>query len=285
MVAFLVTALSVAAVLTPIVASVSLVYRVSGVVNFGGGFIAVFGGIACAHWGSGWAGVALTLVAGAVIGALCYFIAIVPARRFGVRGIGLTLSTLGFGLLLTFVTRSWFGGTAFTVRPWLAGSIDIAGFQTSQQRLLIIGLAIVVVLVLFGVFDWTLVGRRLSAVSYDAELASVYGIRGGRYQLLAWVVSGLCLVIGGMFEATLASVDVEVAPRLLVLSLVGAVIGGLTSLTGAIGGALVAAVATTISDQFVATGFQMTALLIVLSVVLLVRPNGLFSFRGTAERL
>jgi len=139
--------------------------------------------------------------------------------------------------------------------------------------------------VLYVMFDRTLIGRTLTAVAHDHELSELYGVRGGRFELLAWIVSGLCLVIGGMFQATLGSVSVDVAPTLLVFSLVGAVVGGLGSLTGAVGGALVAGLAMTFTEQYIKAGYHLTATFVVLFLVLLVRPRGLFSFRAAAERV
>jgi branched-subunit amino acid ABC-type transport system permease component len=287
MIALVITSLSVTAVLVPLVVSVSLVFRVSGVVNFGSGHFCVFAGAACAAWGAGQGliGVVLTLIAGAVLGALTYWIAILPALRKGVPAIGLTLSSLGFGLLIGFATRQLFGGDPSIVQPWIEGTVTIAGYRTAQQRLLVIALALLLLVALYMLFDRTLIGRSLAAVAHDAELAEVYGVRGNRFQLLAWIVSGLCLVIGGIFQASIANVSVDVAPTLLVLSLVGAVIGGLGSLFGAVGGALVAGVAMTLTDKFFAPGYHLTALFVLLSLVLLVRPSGLFTFRGTAERV
>lgn len=287
MIGFVITSLSMTAILVPLVVSVSLLYRVGGVVNFGAGFVAVFAAAACAAWGASNAlvGVLLTLVAGAAVGALTYFVAIRPAQKRGVATIGLTLASLGFGLLLSFFTREVFGGEPTVVQPWIAGTVDVFGVQTAAQRLLVIGLALLLVLVLYLLFDRTLVGKSLAAVSFDQSLAAMYGIRGTRFHLIAWVVGGVCLAIGGMFQASIASVSVEIAPMLLVFSLVGAVIGGLGSLFGSVGGALVAGVAMTVTDTFINAGYQLTTLLVVLSLVLIFRPSGLFTFRGTAERV
>jgi branched-chain amino acid transport system permease protein len=287
MISLLVTGLSQAAVLVPLVLSVSLVFRVSRVVNFGAGNFCVFAGAACASWGAtnDLLGVVLTVLAGGVLGALAYLVAILPAQRKGVPPIGLTLATLGFGLLLNFLTRVWFGGDVSIVQPWISGSISIGDYETSKQRLLVIVLSALLLLILYVVFDRTLIGHTLGAVAHDAELAQVYGVRTVRYELLAWVVSGVCLVIGGIFQASLANVSVDVAPTLLVLSLVGAVIGGLGSLSGVVGGAVVAGFAMTVTEQYVASGFHLTSLFVILSLVLLVRPAGLFTFRRTAERV
>ncbi|MTD12412.1 hypothetical protein GIS00_00450 [Nakamurella sp. YIM 132087] len=288
MIGFVIAALSMAAVLVPLVASVSLVFRVSGVVNFGAGYVAVFASAACASWSAdlgGAVGVVATLVSGALIGAVTYVVAIVPAQRRGVSAIGLTLASLGVGLLLNFATRQIFGGDPTVVQPWLSGAVTIGSYQTAAQRLLVIGLAVVLLVLLWFVFDRTLMGRTLTAVAHDRELAAMYGVRANRFELIAWTSSGVCLVIGGLFQATLASVSVEVAPTLLVLSLVGAVIGGLDNIFTAVGGALVAGLAVSATDQFVAPGYQLTALFVVLSIVLLVRPHGLFAFRGASERV
>ncbi|MEU7812214.1 branched-chain amino acid ABC transporter permease [Pseudonocardia sp. NPDC049154] len=287
MVSLAITALSVTAVLVPLVMSVSLVYRVSGVVNFGTGGFCVLAGAACASIGAtnSLLGVVVTLLLGAVLGGLCYLIAILPAQRRGVPPIGLTLSTLGFGLLLTFLTRVGFGGEPSIIQPWWPGSFTVNGFQSANQRLLVIVLALLLVGLLYLLFDRTMVGRTLIAVADDSDLASMYGVRARRFELLAWVVSGVCLMIGGMFQATLASVSVDVAPTLLVYALVGAVIGGLGSLFGAVGGALVAAIGMTLTDAFIAPGYHLVAMFVILSLALVLRPQGLFTFRGTAERV
>lgn len=282
------TSLSLVAVLVPLVASVSLVYRVSGVVNFGAGYVAVFAASTCAAVSgvtNSLVGVIVTLVAGAVVGAATYFVAIRPAQLRGVSPIGLTLASLGVGLLLNYVTRTVFGGDPTVIQPWIPGTTQIGDYQTSNQRFAIIALAAVLVVVIWLVFDRTLVGRALQAVAYDRELAGMYGLRSARYDLIAWIAAGVCLVIGGMFQASIASVSVEVAPVLLVYSLVAAVIGGLHSIFASIGGAVVAAFAVTFTDQFLTHGMQVVTLFVVLTVVLLVRSRGLFTVRGTAERV
>lgn len=288
MVVYVVTALSLAAVLVPLVAAVSLVFRVSGVVNFGAGYVAVFAAAACSSWSAqtnAAIGVLATLVAGAAVGALTYYVAILPAQRRGVSAIGLTLASLGVGLLLNFATRQVFGGDPTVIQPWIPGTVQIGDYQTAIQRFVVIGLAAVLLLVLWLVFDRTLMGRMLTAVAYDRDLAAMYGVRNSRFELIAWIASGVCLVIGGMLQASLASVSVEVSPTLLVFSLVGAVIGGLDNIFTAIGGAVVTGLAVTLTEQFIASGFQLVTIFVVLTVVLLRRPQGLFAFRGSAERV
>jgi branched-chain amino acid transport system permease protein len=113
----------------------------------------------------------------------------------------------------------------------------------------------------------------------------MYGLRASRFELVAWIVSTVCVVIGGLFQASLANVSVEVAPSLLVFSLVGAVIGGLDNLFTAVGGALVTGLAVSAAEQVIGPGYELVTLFVVLSVVLVFRPHGLFAAGASSERV
>ena len=287
MISDLVGTLSLAAVLTPMAISLSLLFRVSGVVNFGSGCFCIFAGAACAKWGATHAalGVVLTLLVGCGLGGLAYLIAIVPARARGVPVIGLTISTLGFGLLLSWVTTQAFGGSPSIIQPWTGGTTTWGGTTFATQRILVTLLAAGLLVLLWLLFDRTLIGRILGAVAHDSELASMYGVRAARFELLAWVVSGFCVAAAGIFQASLASVSLSDAPSLLLYALVGAVVGGLGSLGGSVGGALVLALVITLVTQWQGGGHELTSAFVLLFIVLLFRARGLFTRRVTAERV
>jgi len=267
--------------------SLSLLFRVSGVVNFGSGYFCIFAGSACAKWGAShaWLGVVLALLAGCAIGAIAYLVAIIPARWRGVPAIGLTISTLGFGLLLSWISLKVFGGDPQIIQPWIEGTTTWAGTTFATQRLLVAGLALALLVLLWLLFDRTLIGRILGAVSYDPELASMYGVRAVRYELIAWVVSGFCVSVAGIFQASLASISLSNAPSLLLYALVGAVVGSLASLGGSVGGAVVLSLTITVVTNRWGGGHELTASFVLLFVVLLFRARGLFARRLTAERV
>ncbi len=284
MINLLVGTLSQTAVLTPLVISLSLIFRVSGVVNFGAGFFAILAGTAAASWG-GWAGSLYTLPIGAAVGALAWLIAIVPAQLRSVPPVGLTVSTLGFGLVLGWATRELFGTSPATIQPWIDGAVSIGDTRVSYQRLLVIVLAAALLLLLFLLFDRTVIGRTLEAVASDEELASMYGVRSRRYQFLAWAVAGVCMAAAGVFQAAVARISVDVAPSLLALALIGAVVGGLGSLAGGVGGAFVVAAAMTAASRYLTGVYTLTAAFLVLFIVLLIRPRGLFTSGPSAVRV
>jgi branched-chain amino acid transport system permease protein len=276
MLGLLVGALSQVAVLTPLIISLSLVYRVSGVVNFGAGYFVVFTAAVGASV-RGLPGTLVALAAGAVVGIAAYYVSIVPARSRGAQPISLTLSTLGFGLLMAALTQHLYGGDPTTINPWLNGTWTIAGTGVAKQQVLIIVAAAAALGLLYALFDRTVMGRTLTAVAYDEELASMYGVRGRRFQLLAWAVAGVCTALAGVFQASVASTSVATGVTLLVYALIGAVVGGLGSLAGSIGGALVVGAAMTAGARYLPGVYIQTTAFLVLFAVLAIRPRGLFS--------
>jgi branched-chain amino acid transport system permease protein len=283
----IVAILSTTATLVPLVVAMNLLFRVSGVANFGAGHFCVFAGAAAANFGAKGAllGAVSALALSVVASLAAYGVAILPARRAKVPPIGLTISTLGFGLLLGWLTDRLFGGDPQNIQPWVDGTVTLLGTGVAIQRLIVIGAATMFLVVLYGIFDRTLIGKTLSAVSQDRGLAEMYGVRSRRYELLAWVVGGVGLGLGGLFQASLASVSVDVAPKLLVLTFVAAVIGGLGSLAGSVGGALVLACATSLTSALGIGGRESTAAFVVLAAVLVVRPRGLFGSGAVGERV
>jgi branched-chain amino acid transport system permease protein len=286
-VSLIIATLSGAAVLVPLVVAMNLLFRVSGVANFGAGHFTVFAGSFAAYFAAlgAFTSALLTVLATVVASVLAYFTAIVPARRAKVAPIGLTISTLGFGLVLGWLTHEIFGGAAHNIEPWVGGTVEILGTRVSVQRLVVIGAAAALLFCLYLIFDRTLIGRTLAAVAQDSELAEMYGVRSRKFELLAWVVGGVGLAAGGLFQASLASVSVDTAPILLVNTFVAAVIGGLGSLAGSVAGAVVLSAGVAVTTELGYGGKESVIVLIVLAAVLVVRPRGLFGSGAIGERV
>jgi branched-chain amino acid transport system permease protein len=101
-----VAGLSNAALYALIAFSVVLVYRGSGVKNFGVGHLAMFGGLFFTQWNGGaggWSALGLAVAVSMVIGVIGYFVAVRPAERRGAPQLTLAISTLGYGLVLYFI--------------------------------------------------------------------------------------------------------------------------------------------------------------------------------------
>jgi branched-chain amino acid transport system permease protein len=279
--------LSTAAMLIPIIFGINLIMRVSGVINFGAGHMCVFAGAACTAWSKDSAlfGVAATILASCVIGFLAYLIAVLPAKLRGARPLTLTISTLGFGLVIGWLSEVIFGSQPSTLQPWISGSFTFQETTLSLQRALVVAVSFALALLSVLTFDRTLIGRAMEAVAHSEELAKLYGLRTRVFEFLAWAVGGICLGFGGVFQASLASVSHASATTLLVLGFSGAIVGGLGSLVGSVLGAVVVALGQAIVAYFIDPAYQTTAVFLILFLTLLLRPMGLLPSRQGKVRV
>jgi branched-chain amino acid transport system permease protein len=138
-------------------------------------------------------------------------------------------------------------------------------------------------LVVFKFSDW---GLAMRSAAEDGETAALMGIRLGRVSAAVWALAGALAAIGGIFLVTFPTPGVDANVGLVALAAFpAAVLGGLDSVTGAVVGGLVIGVVVTLvggyqSDiAFLGRGLQDVAPYVVMLLVLLVRPSGLFGTR------
>lgn len=281
MTVLIISALSMAAVLTPIVIGLNLIIRVSHVGNFSAGFVAVFAAAAAMAWSTTrpLTAVILTIMLGAGIGACTYLLAVFPATSRGADPTGLAISTLGFGLALAWIGEQAFGSQPSVLPPWISGTVEILGAHFAIQHFVVIVSSIALMAVVGLTIDHTGVGRAIEGVAHDAELARLYGVRDRHYIVLTWIVAGAVTSIGGIFSATLSSVASDSSLTLLVYAFIGAIVGGFGSIFGSVIGAFIAALTMSATAQFITPELQMTSVFVLLLGVLLIRPQGILGAR------
>ena len=281
----LLTVLSNAAVLVPLVIGISLVFRISGVVIFAAGQIAVFAGMLYAVVDLPlFLRFPLVLLVGMVVSVLTYA-AILAAQKGGVQADAISLATLGIAFLLEYVAIQVLGRGVFAADPWVAGSVTLLGTQVSIHRLVVIGAALVLAVAVMLIVDRTLIGRAMEATAFDPSLALLYGIRSQRFRLLAWAMAGICIATVGVFQVSLASISQSSSLTMLTLGLAAAVVGGLGGLYSGIAGAIVIAAVQAIAAQYISSELQVALVFTVLFVVLIFRPGGLFQNSREARRV
>jgi len=170
--------------------------------------------------------------------------------------------------------------------PWGAKTTSLLGADIPQARLV----AAIVAIALMGVFflaftrsDW---GVAMRSAASDPEAAALMGIRLSRVAAGAWAVAGALAAIAGAFFVSFPAGGVSNATGLLALSAIPvAVLGGLDSTAGALVGGLLIGVAQQLTAgyqdnlAFLGRGLSNVVPYIVLFVVLLWRPSGLFGTR------
>jgi branched-chain amino acid transport system permease protein len=266
-----------------------LIWRSTRIVNFAqGSMAAATTFIALALIQSGWnywLAFLVALTSGFLLGAVLE--RVVVRRVEGGPELNAVIVTLGLFVAIQAAVAIVFGSSfqsfpsPFGLRGFTVGGDTIA---LTPTLLYVIVAVVVTMLLLVALFRFTRVGLAMRAAAFGQEVARLLGVRVGRMLTLGW---GLAAVVGSLAGLLIAGgefVYPAFMDSLIVFGFVAAVLGGLDSPVGAVVGGLVLGLALSYVSGYVPGGSALVnmAALVILVVVLLVRPGGLFA--STAAR-
>jgi branched-chain amino acid transport system permease protein len=286
-------ALALGAVYALMAVGIGLVFGVLRLVNFAYGQLVMAGAFALAlasQWGwPVWAGIVLCFAVVLALSMLMDRLVFRPLR--GHSPAVMLIATFAVAFLLQNIALLWFGplgkiasSLAFLNQPWTISSVDIRKIAVVS-----VVVAVVCLLLLQLVLERTDIGLHMRASSMDFETARMLGVRANRVIGFAVLLSGaLAAVVAVMLTVQNPLVTPDFALRDTIVVLAGVVVGGMNRpvpatlggftigfATGLLGGAL-----PTSQSQYI-DSFIFAAVI----VVLLVRPNGLFTRTRTVERV
>lgn len=265
--------------------SLVLVYRGSGVINFGVGYVAVVSAIFFANTGaSGWSVLLLAVLLGGGIGIAMYLLAIRTAERAGATHAALAISTLGFGLVLEFFGGLFWEKHGFSTEPLWSGSREVAGVTITNQRVLTVLVAVAVFILVRLLLERTMVGWAMEAVAVGRPTAGLYGINPTVILIAVWGLAGMIAALAGILRAPTSAVALTLALPLAIQGFAAAVVGGLGSLSGAALGAVVVAFAEAIFVRYVTSDYASLFAFLLLFVMIAVRPQGLIGSQREVVR-
>lgn len=202
-------------------------------------------------------------------------------RRPGVN-IGWFISTLAFSLIVETVATILYGDHPPLAIPSPLTSQGLhLGTVTLSPQLLLAILSLVIVTVCVEIFyrkSW--IGQAMRATAEDRELAALRGITPGRMSVLAFALGGLVAAIGGFVIAPIVYANVSVGLTYSLEGFIALAIGGFGSIRGAVIGAWSLGVAEQLFDLYVNAKFEILADLMLLMLVVLIRPSGLFGAKS-----
>ena len=207
-------------------------------------------------------------------------------RRHG--GIdALAILTIGVNVLLaTELTRRVGTDILPTGAPWGSDTVDHRSASPCRRRGSPPRVAVALMLVFWAAFTYSDWGVAMRATAADQQTAALMGIRLSRVAAGAWAVSGILAAVAGAFFTSFPASGVSTTTYLLALTAIpAAVLGGLDSVAGAVVGGLVIGVAVTFTAgyqdelSFLGRGLSEVVPYVVLLLVLLWRPSGLFGTR------
>jgi branched-chain amino acid transport system permease protein len=202
------------------------------------------------------------------------------------EGATLLMATLGIAYLIDGIGQTIFGSDIYKLdigmpkNPVMAfESTFPGGILLNQEDLIAAGIAAVLVLVLTLFFQKTGTGRALRAVADDHQAAQSIGIPLNRIWVIVWCVAGVVALVAGMIWGSKLGVQFSLASVAL-RALPVVILGGLTSVPGAIIGGLIIGVGEKVSEvylgPFVGGGIEIWFAYVLALLFLLVRPQGLF---------
>jgi branched-chain amino acid transport system permease protein len=262
-----------------------LIYRATEVINFAQGALATFTTYVAwqlISWGlSYWVAFACTLAIAFVGGFLVELVAIRPVER---RGSQITVVIAAIGLLILVegaVGWIWGNQVKFMPAPFPSHIYTVGGVAFSRQDLSTIAISIAAVVVLWLFFQFTKIGLAMRAAAVRPHAARLVGVRVSWMLSLGWGLAAALGAVSGMMAAASPSVLLQpsMMDGVLIYAFAAAVIGGLESAAGAVVGALLIGVLLNLLGSYVSwvtPALLLPVAFVVMLVVLLVKPSGLF---------
>jgi branched-chain amino acid transport system permease protein len=266
--------------------SLVLIWRGTRVLNYSQGGMAMFttyvAWLVIRDTGNYWLGFVVALACGLVLGAILERAVVRPTM--GKSPLNAVIVTIGLLILLEGVAGIIYGGqyrsfpAAFSVHGLRAGSVALG---ISPNDVFIAGAVLAAALILALVFRYTSVGLRLRATAFSPGVSRLLGIRIGRVLTLGWALAGLFGALAGVLVTQSTFLYPNSMDSIFVLGFTAAVIGGLESPVGAVAGGVLLGVVLSYAGGYLGNNLVLVYGLVVLVLVLMVKPSGLFGAART----
>jgi branched-chain amino acid transport system permease protein len=262
------------------------IFTVSEVINIAqGDFAAVAGFVALSAVATGMPVVAAFLVAVAVAGVVAVGVerlAIAPMRSL--TSLTSIIVTLGVSIAIRAALLLIWGPGSRGLQPFPGSDLNIGGVSIRAQELWMIGIAAVVAVAVSFFYEGTLLGKALRACAEQPTAARLVGISPRRATMLAFLLAGVVAGVAGVVSSPITLTSSEIGLTIGLKGFVAAALGGLVSVRGAVAGGVLLGVIESLVAGYVDTGLRDAVAFVVLIVLLVVRPGGLFG-RQAAVRV
>ena len=258
-----------------------MIYRATELVNFAQGEMAMFSTyIAWSLVNGGvpfWAAFVITLVVSFVGGMAIERVLVRPVENASI--LAAVIVTIALGLIFNSLA-GWI--YTYTVQDFQSPFPDrpLLGALITSQDLGVIGVTLVMLLLLFTFFRFTKTGLAMRAAAQNPKSARLCGIPVGRMLAIGWGLAATIGATAGIMVAPVLFLDPYMMSGVLLYAFAGALLGGITSPVGAvIGGLIVGVTENLVGTYLIPTQLKLTLALVLIILVLMFKPNGLF---GTA---
>jgi branched-chain amino acid transport system permease protein len=279
-----VSGLAVGSIYALVALGMTVLFRATTVVNFGHGEFFMLGAFAL---------YVLKEVAGMpyplaiVLSFTLLFVTGLLVERMLIRPLGaaphlaLAMMTVAVAFLFKGVTRFFYGREVSPLPPLIGGEpIDFGTVVLFPQDILVMIASFVTMAAFFIVFQRTQIGKVVQAASSSPRGAALVGINVPGFKSAMWGVSALMGALAGLLIAPSTLVYPDMGGQMLIRAFAAMTLGGFGSLEGAVVGGLAVGIIENLTGGYVSSALVDIASYLVIVVVLLIRPQGLFGASG-----
>jgi branched-chain amino acid transport system permease protein len=261
-----------------------VIFKATEVVNFAHGSLVLVGGFVVYELKDtlGWVGAAaIGIGVAALAGLLIERVFMARARQADHNS--LALLTIGIDVIITEeIVRRVGAEIPFIGDPYDAQPIRLAGLTVFRTQAVALVVGAVLITLFFLAFRYSNWGVAMRAQAENREAAALMGIRSARVTATAWLIAGALAGVAVLFLATQDFSGAGLGRGTHAIALIAfpaAILGGLDSTAGAIVGGVIVGLTEALSAHYISFEFSKSAVFLVMLLVLVVRPSGLFGTR------
>jgi neutral amino acid transport system permease protein len=224
--------------------------------------------------------IAVILVA--IFAVACELVMFGPMRRRKAGSLQLILMTIGLAFVIRNVVQLIAGSDQKSLNVNVTETIHFLGLSIGRTQLIVLVVALIVLAAVAAMLRYSSLGRQMRALADNFDLAETTGIDTRRIVLFTWLLSGALAGLAGVLVAASIGGFTPNTGFTLLLSLFAAVVlGGIGNAYGALVGGLVIGITQEWSTMVVASEWKVAISFLVLIVVLILRPQGIFGSERT----
>jgi neutral amino acid transport system permease protein len=259
----------------------TLVYGILKLVNFAHGEFLTFGAYV-AFVVNVQAGLPLVVAA---LGAIALTAALglalekvmwAPMRARGAGLLQLLIMSIGLAFLVRYGLQFFFGTDIFYYEFDRSATVDFLGLSLGLAQFASIVVGLIVLVAIGLLLKFTLLGKQMRAVSDDLDLAETAGIDTTRVITYTWLLAGGAAGLAGGFAGAVLDIRPELGFTLLLFIFAAVIVGGIGDVFGALAGGVLLGVVIEMSTLFIDSRYKAVIGFLVLILVLILRPQGIF---------
>ncbi|MGW3352689.1 branched-chain amino acid ABC transporter permease [Nonomuraea rubra] len=264
-----------------------IIYKATRVISFAQPALMLAGAVAVSYLAGVTGFYPAVLLAALLIAGVALAIERVAIRPMVGRPVFVVaIITLGIDVVLRVVVNAFIGRDVRQVGdPWGFTQVTLGPLVVQSRWLAMMLVTAVLVALLFAFFRYTRYGLAMRAAAFDQEIALAQGVSVGAVFALSWGLAGFLAAIAGMFVGTGQGIE-QMTWVIALKALPAIIVGGLDSLGGAVAGGLIVGVVESLFQSYqgefapwLGQNFAVVSPYVVMLIVLLVRPYGLFGTR------